>query len=111
MRIALRTTAIALLSTDARPRGVTDNTAVIGTWEGESKCTVPDSPCHDEHVVFRLADKNDSTVKLDAYKIVQGSPELMGTLVCRYHADQSNLSCTGNTRQPDDWQFHVSVTP
>ena len=24
---------------------------VLGSWEGESKCVVPDSPCHDEQVL------------------------------------------------------------
>ncbi len=83
---------------------------VIGSWEGESKCTVPDSPCHDEHVLFQVGpDKNDPwQLKLDAYKIVDGAPDFMGTLVCRFHSGVSAMSCTGNTSQQDDWEFQIA---
>jgi len=41
---------------------------ILGTWEGESKCTVPSSPCHDEHVVYEIATEKTATssLKLDA---------------------------------------------
>src|SRR2546429_5200722 len=40
---------------------------ILGAWEGESKCTVPDSPCHDEHVIYEIAaDKTvPSGLKID----------------------------------------------
>ena len=62
----------------------TDRKGVLGTWEGESKCTVANSPCHDEHVIYRLAaDKRDpNQVRLDAYKVVDGQQQFMGTLDC-----------------------------
>jgi hypothetical protein len=71
---------------------------------------VADSPCHDEHALYRLAadKKNPALLNLDGYKIVNGSPQFMGTLVCQYHAEPSTLSCTGNTGKQDDWEFHVS---
>ena len=83
---------------------------VIGSWEGESKCTVADSPCRDEHVLYRIAiDKKDpARLTMDADKIVNGSSQFMGTLVCQLHPD-STLSCTGNTPRQDDWEFHVSA--
>ena len=84
--------------------------AVLGTWEGESKCTVPDSPCHDEHVLYRIAadKKNPAQLSVDADKIVNGAPQFMGTILCQYRADQATLHCTGNTPKQDDWLFHIS---
>lgn len=111
MRFSLVTIVALLLAAPAewshtRPGAA----AVIGSWEGESKCAVPDSPCRDEHVVYRIsADKKDpAQLSIDADKIVNGSPQFMGTIVCQYHADQSTLSCTGNTPKQDDWEFHIS---
>ena len=83
---------------------------VIGSWEGESKCTVPDSPCHDEHVLLQVVqDKSDPwQLKVDAYKVVDGAPDFMGTLTCRFQSGVSAMSCTGNTSQKDDWEFQIS---
>ncbi len=109
----MRTLAIGMvivaLSIAAWGRG-TSVKEVIGAWEGESKCTVPDSPCHDEHVLIQIAaDKNDPwQLKLDAYKIVEGAPDFMGTLTCRFRGSVSAMSCTGNTSKQDDWEFQIS---
>ena len=82
---------------------------VLGSWEGESKCMVADSPCHDEQVLYQISTdrKDPERLNLDAYKIVDGAPDFMGTLACQYRAKQSALSCTGNTSKQDDWEFHV----
>ena len=84
--------------------------AVLGSWEGESKCTIPDSPCHDEHVLYQITeDKKDPfQLNLDAYKMVEGSPEFMGTLNCRYDSRAGILTCTSSTREKDDWRFQVT---
>jgi hypothetical protein len=84
--------------------------AVIGSWEGESKCTVPDSPCHDEHVIFIIATDNEAGgLKLDGYKVVDGKKQFMGTLECKYKAARNNLSCVGgNPQKKADWQFVLS---
>lgn len=83
--------------------------AVLGSWEGESKCTVPDSPCHDEQVLYQVSTdrKDPDHLNLDAYKIVDGAPDFMGTLACQYRPRQSWLSCTGNSSKQDDWDFHI----
>jgi hypothetical protein len=83
--------------------------AILGSWEGESKCTVPNSPCHDEHVLYQIAeDKKDPfQLNLDAYKIVDGAPDFIGTLTCRYQSKTGALSCTSSVRDKDDWQFRV----
>ena len=80
-----------------------------GIWEGESKCTVANSPCHDEHALYRIyADTQEtSRLKADGYKIISGSPEFMGTLTCTGKEDTSTLSCTANTSRHDDWIFHL----
>lgn len=98
--------AIPLAWSQAHP----DSAAVIGAWEGESKCMVPDSPCHDEHALYRIkADKNKSAkLSVDGYKVINGSPEFMGSLTCDYDPGQSRLTCTANTPKHDDWEFHVS---
>ena len=83
--------------------------AVLGSWEGESKCTVPDSPCHDEHVLYQIAEdkKEPFQVNIDAYKIVDGSPDFIGTLACHYSSKAGALSCTSSNRDKDDWEFHL----
>jgi len=83
--------------------------AVLGSWEGESKCTVPNSPCHDEHVLVQIAeDKKDPfQLNMDAYKIIDGAPDFMGTLTCHYDSKASALSCTSSTKDKDDWEFHA----
>ena len=83
--------------------------AVLGAWEGESKCTVPDSPCQDEHVLYQIGEdrKNPWQLNIDGYKIVDGSPVFMGTLTCSYESKAGALSCTTSSRDKDDWEFHV----
>src|SRR5882672_10386152 len=68
--------------------GFASDKAVLGSWEGDSKCTVPDSPCHDEHLLYQIAqDKKDPfQLNLDAYKIVEGAPDFVGTLTCHFES-------------------------
>jgi hypothetical protein len=87
-----------------------DTAAVIGTWEGESKCTVPGSPCHDEQALYHFAPDMDDPMmlSLDAYKIVDGAPQLMGTIPCHYHAAITTVICSGHTAKQDEWVFRIS---
>jgi hypothetical protein len=83
--------------------------AILGTWEGESKCMVANSPCHDEHVVYEVkADtKAADHFVVDAYKIVSGERDFMGTIDCHYPVQPGVLRCIG--RRPEDvWRFNVS---
>jgi hypothetical protein len=82
---------------------------VLGAWEGESKCTVPNSPCHDEHVLYQVAqDRRDPwQLNVDGYKIIDGAPEFMGTLTCQYQSKSGALSCTSSSKEKDDWEFRV----
>ena len=90
--------------------GQPQDAAVLGAWEGESKCMVAGSPCHDEHVIYEIA-RNETPAghKIDAYKVVNGAREFMGTLHCSYNAQKKLLSCTGgNPRMKSDWEYSVS---
>lgn len=84
--------------------------AVVGTWEGDAKCMVAGSPCHDEHVIYEIArDEKAGGLKTDAYKVVNGEKQLMGTLSCKYNAEKKNLSCSGgNPQLKADWEYLVS---
>jgi hypothetical protein len=83
--------------------------AVLGSWEGDSKCMVQPSDCHDEHVLYQIAQdkKEPFQLDLDAYKIVEGAPEFIGTLACHYESKTGALSCTSSNRDKDDWEFRV----
>jgi hypothetical protein len=100
---------ILLIATSAQSVS-THSAAVLGSWEGESKCTVPDSPCHDEHALYHLtADKKDSAkISIEAFKVVKGTPESMGTFICDYAAAESKLTCTANIQTQNQWDFVVS---
>lgn len=83
---------------------------MVGTWEGESKCTVPGSACHDEHVVYQISADKHSAGKLviDGYKVVDGEQEFMGRLECVNQHDHATLSCSAHTPKKDDWEFKIS---
>ena len=104
-----RAVAILLFLGLAAQSVLASDKAVLGSWEGDSKCMVPDSPCHDEHVLYQIAeDKKDPfQLNLDGYKMVDGAPEFMGTLTCHFESKTGALSCTSSTKDKDDWEFHV----
>ena len=92
--------ALAARCTIAFAQNVND---VLGTWEGESKCTVASSPCHDEHVIYEIAQSQNSqelTVTMD--KVVNGERGTMGSLSCRLQ--DNDLNCTYNSSH---WDFTV----
>ncbi len=101
--------AILLVCCMPAPFLFASDKAVLGSWEGESKCMVPTSPCHDEHVLLQVTqDKKDAfQLNLDAYKIIDGAPDFMGTLTCHYESKAGALSCTSSNKEKDDWEFHV----
>jgi hypothetical protein len=96
----------------AAPQSNPPNNAheILGTWEGESQCAVPDSPCHDEHVIYEIAADKDSSsgLKMDGYKLVNGERQFMGTLRCEYEAAKKNLACTSRGKNNDDWEYTLS---
>jgi hypothetical protein len=87
--------------------GTADVNSVLGTWEGESLCTVPDSPCKDEHVVYEFKRSGESKIALNAYKIVKGDKQFMGTLTCAL-TQNDQMSCTfPEGKRPNDWVFQI----
>ena len=109
MRISFGVVVLFLVTSHAWPQAAPGST-LVGSWEGESRCTVPDSPCHDEHALYRITTdkKNPAKLNIDGYKVIDGSPQFMGALSCQYHAESAILSCTGNTGKQDDWEFHIA---
>jgi len=53
---------------------------IAGTWEGTSLCQVKPSPCHDEHVVYRVSLERRRHYKLDAYKVIATQEVFMGSI-------------------------------
>jgi len=100
---------IALVICLAASSAAASNKEVLGSWEGESKCMIPNSPCHDEHVLYQITeDKKDPfQLNLDGYKIVDGAPDFMGTLTCHFQSKAGLLSCTFKGKDNDDWEFNV----
>ncbi len=99
---------IALLLVFATIALAADSASPLGTWEGESLCTVPNSPCHNEHVVYEIkADpKAQGNITIDAFKIVKGEKLFMGALSCLWKVAGSTLSC--HYREDDDWSFKIT---
>jgi hypothetical protein len=80
---------------------------VTGDWEGESLCTIKDSPCHDEHVIYHITrDKNDAAkLEISANKLVNGEELYMGSLECMFTEAKQELNC--HYRKDDQWVFKV----
>jgi hypothetical protein len=101
------------VSAPAQSKPPDSQSEIIGTWEGESKCTVLNSPCHDEHVIYEIAQEKDkaaaNSLKMDGYKVVNGERQFMGTLRCEYESAKKLLSCTSRGKNFDDWRFSLSA--
>ena len=53
---------------------------ISGTWEGTSLCQVKPSPCHDEHVIYRVARLAPQKYRIDAFRSVGGKKIFMGPI-------------------------------
>ena len=82
-----------------------DLSDVIGTWEGESICTVRPSACHDEHVIYEIKAGSEKKFTMSADKVVNGERQNMGDLDCSY--DGKILSCPF---AKGVWAFEISGT-
>ncbi|HWC16682.1 MAG TPA: hypothetical protein VG498_06690 [Terriglobales bacterium] len=85
------------------------DSSIVGTWEGESKCTLPGSPCHDEHAVYEVKLRDGKPI-IDGYKIVNGEKQYMGAMECGSIKD-GRMSCTAarsNKTRMDEWVFEVN---
>jgi hypothetical protein len=90
------------------PTLMAQSKGAVGQWEGESICTVKNSPCHDEHVIYRITRDSSAVQKLKiaAYKIVNGDELYMGDLDCRYVTEASEFRC--QNKPTDLWVYNVN---
>jgi hypothetical protein len=66
----------------------------VGVWRGTSTCQVRPSACHDEIVVYRITRaKASDSVSMDAFKIINGQEDDMGTLACHVAALGASFTC------------------
>jgi hypothetical protein len=80
-----------------------------GEWRGDSTCTIKDSPCHDEIVVYEIRRGTQPNIyTLKASKIVSGKREFMGTLDCTYESSTHVLSCKAQDNPNGTWMFQIS---
>jgi hypothetical protein len=72
-----------------------EHSAVVGDWHGTSLCLVKPSACHDEEALYHVRSAPDKPGKLamQADKIVDGKPVVMGDSECRYDAAKKLLRC------------------
>jgi len=94
--MALSLSGIAQTNPAPAAKPANNNDALpLGDWRGDSICVVRESACHDEKALYhvkRLPDK-PGWVSLQADKIVDGKPEMMGTSDCSYDAEKHILNC------------------
>jgi hypothetical protein len=93
----------------ANVSGTSDLSEVVGAWEGESICQVANSQCHDEHVIYEIAENNGAAgkVKIEGYKVVNSEKQWMGTLLCDYRSADHILTCAPKEGKPSDWTFQI----
>lgn len=102
MKSLLLVLAMVAIAADADERGA------HGTWEGESICTVKNSPCNDEHVVYEIARGDKDKLLIEAYKIVNGEKQSMGTITCGWNAASRELHCVAPISRSNDWDFRIT---
>ena len=104
IRLALGFICLCVLSGAAGSQS-SQSVNPLGVWRGTSLCLVRPSACHDEVVVYRIAPtKTADSVSLDAFKIVNGQEDDMGTLTCYVSAQGALLTCSFRRGV---WQFNV----
>ena len=64
---------------------------VSGTCEATSLCQVKPSPCHDEHVIYRISRAGAGRYRLEGYKLVNGKELFMGTIEFTFDAGRQQL--------------------
>lgn len=79
---------------------------LAGSWSGESICTIRDSPCHDEQVIYHITEPDSAgMLTIQADKLVNGQPEEMGTFECTIDKAASLITCPMKNGK---WEFVVT---
>ena len=70
---------------------------------------VVNSPRHDEHVIYEIAEDNGAAgkLKIEGYKIGNSAKQWMGTLLCNYRSADHVLTCAPKEGKPRDWTFRI----
>jgi hypothetical protein len=85
---------------------------IVGTWRGTSICTkiAGNESCHDEQIRYAFTRVANDTVRLAAYKLVDGEWGLMGELDFR-RDDAGAWSCEFRSpRAHGIWSYRVDGT-
>jgi hypothetical protein len=99
-------TLVALLLVSPPVTIAAQSAPPLGTWDGRSTCTIADSPCKNEVVVYDI--RHDSTSKdvnrvaINADKVVNGVRDYMGTIPCAWTAPALNCVMPNGT-----WNFQL----
>jgi hypothetical protein len=97
-----RTAAIALTSVCVlvalcapQAAGAAKDADFLGDWHGSSTCLVRPSACHDEEALYHVkAGEKPGTFSMQADKIVNGTPEVMGPPAeCNNQGKKDVLHC------------------
>lgn len=92
------------------PRATTPRDRVLGFWHGTSDCVEKGGPCHDEIVRydFRNVPGKPDSIRLEAYKIVDGRFVSMGGLNGAWEAASRSVICEySNARTHVLWRFEA----
>ena len=83
-----------------------------GTWEGTSLCQIKPSPCHDEHVIYRIKSTGPRAYRIEAYKVVGGQEQYMGPLDMKLDAAGQRLDGSNTDRSGvvHPWLFAIRGT-
>jgi hypothetical protein len=83
------------------------DTAILGTWKGESICQIKSSPCHDEIAVYHLSKlKEPNIFEFVMNKMVNGKEEDMGVLQYVYDDKLQTLTCL-DEKHNAIWKFKI----
>ena len=94
---------VAFVFGTASAQTTTEN-SITGVWKGVSLCQVPNSPCHDETVVYYISKVQGlDTFSIAANKIVAGKEEEMGPIGCKWEEKNKRLVSTAYNGQ---WTFN-----
>ena len=78
----------------------------VGTWKGESHCTVKPSSCQEETVVYYISRASTGAkLVMKANKVVDGEEVSMGDLECAWADPSHTLTCE---MPRGTWSFTVS---
>jgi hypothetical protein len=84
----------ASLAAPAKTDSTSDESQVVGDWQGESLVQVKNSAAKDEKVVWHVVRANEpDKVNVTADKIVNGRAITMGTLPFKYDKNKKTIVC------------------